>query len=227
MVPESRYYGRLRLAVGKARTGFQKAFSFGPSTSDLHFHHALDLLTPLGRLEEALEEMKLALDLDPAAPLLSTGIGGCLHRLRRYPAALRQLESTVEMAPDFYHAHWTMARVFESQGLFSKALECFNGALALSGNNPAVLADAGHCRGAMGDAAGAQQVRRQLAQVPLAMAIVSLGLNEIEAVLEYLRQAVTERARGLTWLGVDPRFDGIRDHAGFRAVMAPVALATL
>lgn len=207
-----------------AHAQFQKAFSLGPSTSDLHFHHALDFLTPMERLEEALQEMKLALELDPAAPLLSTAIGGCLYRLRRYPAALRQLQSTLEMAPDFYHAHWTMARVYESQGLFKQAVECFDRALAGSGNNPAVLADAGHCRAAMGDAASANAILAQLAGVPLGLAVIRLGLNETDAALEHLREAVQERARGLIWVGVDPRFDEIRENSGFRAILSSVGL---
>jgi eukaryotic-like serine/threonine-protein kinase len=207
-----------------ARTQFQKAFSLGPSTSDLHFHHALDFLTPLERLDEALEEMKLALDLDPAAPLLSTAVGGCLYRLRRYPGALSQLQSTLELAPNFYHAHWTMGRVYESQGLFTQAIECFERALAGSGNNPAVLADVGHCRGAMGDVEGTHQILKQVAGTPLALAIVHLGLGEIDQALEHLRVALEQRARGLIWLGVDPRFDAIRREPVLRAVMASVGL---
>ena len=207
-----------------ARQQFQKAFSLGPTTSDLHFHHALDFLTPLQRLDEALEEMKLALELDPAAPLLSTAVGGCFYRLRRYPAAIRQLQSTLELAPDFYHAHWTLGRVYEAQGLFPQAIACFDRALALSGDNPAVLADAGHCRAAMGDAAGANQILEQVAGVPLALAVIHLGLKETDAALDHLAAAVKERARGLIWLAVDPRFDDIRDGTEFRAVVASIGL---
>ncbi|HXA50809.1 MAG TPA: protein kinase [Candidatus Acidoferrum sp.] len=209
----------------RARVQFQKAFSLGPATSALHFHHALDFLTPLGRLNEALEEMKVAVGLDPAAPLLCTAVGGCLYRLRRYPAALRQLQSTLEVAPDFYHAYWTLARVYQALGLFSQAIQCFDKALAASGNNPAVLADAGHCRAAMGDTAGALQILRGLTGAPLGTAIVRLGLKETDAALEDLRQAVSERVRGLIWLAVDPRFDDIHDDPGFRAVLESIGLS--
>jgi adenylate cyclase len=207
-----------------ARGQFQKAFALGSSTSDLHFHHALDFLTPLGRLHEALEEMKIALELDPAAPLLNTAVGGCLYRLRRYPAALRQLQSTLEWPPDFYHAYWTMARVYEAQRHFDRALECFNHARAATPANPAVLADEGHCRAEMGDRQGARQILEQLLRYPLGFAIVHLGLGEIDVALDYLRAAVRERVRGLIWLGVDPRFDNLRENPAFRQVIAPVGL---
>jgi tetratricopeptide (TPR) repeat protein len=208
----------------RARTQFHKAFSLGPLASDLCFHHALDFLTPLQRLDEALEEMKLALELDPAAPLVSTGVGGCLYRMRDYPASLLHLHTTLELHPNFYHAHWTMGRVYESQGSFAQAIECFDRALAGSGNNPAVLADLGHCRGAMGDGASTSQILEQLAGMPLPLAIVSLGRGETSVALEHLADAVQQRARGLIWLGVDPRFDAIRREPAFRAIVAPVGL---
>jgi tetratricopeptide (TPR) repeat protein len=147
-----------------------------------------------------------------------------LYRLRRYPAALRQLQSTLELAPDFYHAYWTMARVYQALGLFTQAIECFDKALAGSGNNPSVLADAGHCRAAMGDTAGAQSILETLSGAPLPSAIVRLGLKETDAAMDLLRQAVDERARGLIWLHVDPRFDEIHNHQAFRDILERVGL---
>ena len=208
----------------RSRAEFQKAFSLGPATSDLFFHHALDFLTPLLRLDEALAEMKLAIDLDPVAPLVHTAVGGCLYRMRRYPEALQQFRSTLELDPDFYHAHWSLGRVYQAQGLLAQAMECFERALSGSGNNPAVLADMGHCRSVIGDTSGALQILEQVAGNPLAQSIVSLGLGKTDAVLAHLAEAVKQHARGLTWLGVDPRFDELREQPGFRAVIAPVGL---
>lgn len=204
---------------GRARTEFQKAFACGSTTAVLHFHHALDYLTPLGQLDEALEEMKVALRLDPAAPLISTGVGGCLYRLRRYASALRQLEAAVEMAPDFYHAHSGMGRVLEAMGRHSQAIACYERALSLSGDNPAALADSGHCLAAMGDKAGAQQILLRLPASPVGRAIVHMGLGETDLAIQQLRVAVNERARGVTWLGVDQRFDAIRHQPPFRELM--------
>jgi serine/threonine protein kinase/Tfp pilus assembly protein PilF len=209
----------------RARAEFQKAFSLGPPAPELRFHYALDYLTPLRRLEEALEEMKMALVVDPAGPLLGTAAGGCLYRLRRYPAALRQLQSTLEISPGFYHAHWSMGRVHVALGSFQEALECFDRAIATGGgNHPAMLADAGHCRAIMGHEFAARQILEQVAGSPLATAVVKLGLGETDAAMEDLALAVKQRVRRLVWLGVDPRFDAVLTHPGFRAVMASMGL---
>ena len=215
----------------QARHDFQQAFALGPATSDLYFHHALDFLTPLRRLDEATEEIKLALELDPLSSLVSTALGGCLYRSRRYSAALQQLQSTVDLDPGFYHAHWTMARVYESQRQYSQALACFERAYAASGKTPAVLADWCHCHGAMGEDTAARNILARLCAVaaegylsPLALATAYLGLGERQAALDHLAKAVDERARGLIWLNVDPRFDCLREEAAWRDILAPIGL---
>jgi tetratricopeptide (TPR) repeat protein len=216
----------------QARHDFQQAFALGSPTSDLHFHHALDFLTPLQKLDEALEEIKLAVELDPLAPLVSTAVGGCLYRSRRYAAALQQLQSTLELDPNFYHAHWTMARVYESKRQFPQALECFERAYAASGKTPAVLADWCHCHGAMGEQTAARNILARLCAVaaegylsPLTLATAYLGLGESQAALDHLAKAVEERTRGLIWLNVDPRFDSLKREAAYRDIMAPIGLA--
>ncbi|MCU1259777.1 MAG: Serine/threonine-protein kinase PrkC, partial [Bryobacterales bacterium] len=134
----------------RARQAFQKAFSFSPVTSDLLFHHALDFLTPLGRLDEAFEDIRCALDLDPVSPLINTALGGCLYRQRRYNAALKQLDATVELTSTFYHAFWTRARVLESRGDFEEALKSYRSAYDASGASPLILSELGHCYARMG-----------------------------------------------------------------------------
>jgi TolB-like protein len=216
----------------QARHDFQQAFALGSPTSDLHFHHALDFLTPLRRLDDALEEIKLAMELDPLAPLIGTALGGCLYRSRRYSAALQQLQSTIELDPNFYHAHWTMARVYESKRQFPQALECFERAYASSGKNPAVLADWSHCHGVMGEDTAARNILARLCAAaaeryvsPLALATAYLGLGERQPALDHLARAVEERARGLIWLNVDPRFEALTHEAAFRNILAPIGLA--
>ncbi len=208
----------------RARAEFERAFALGPPSSELRFHYALDFLTPLQRLDEALHEIKLALELDPAAPLLGTALGGCLYRMRLYPAALRQLKATLELTPGFYHAYWSMARVYQQQGLYTEAIDYYERARAAGGGGPAFLADLGHCRATMGDKGGAREILEQVAAAPLSRAIVRLGLNDVEGALEDLRQAVEERVRALIWVGVEPRFDAVRELPRFREVIAPVGL---
>lgn len=214
-----------------ARSSFQKAFSFPPPTSDLHFHHALDVLTPLRRLDEAHEEIKCALDLDPVSPLVNTALGGCLYRKRLYSAALRQLNATLELDPNFYHSFWTRARVLQARGELAQALSGYMHAFETSGNSAAVLAELGHCQASMGDTAAARETLERLRELStrshvsaLAFAILYHGLGEKQLFLDELHKAVKERTRGLVWLAVDPRFDDMHENPEFAAIVAEMGL---
>ncbi len=215
----------------EARAAFQKAFSFPPATSDLHFHHALDLLTPLNRLDEAHEEIKCALDLDPVSPLVNTALGGCLYRKRLYNAALRQLNATMELDPNFYHSFWTRARVLQARGDLAEAARGYAQAYKASGNSANVLAELGHCQAVMGEVSAAretldllQDASRRSHVSPLAFATVYHGLGERDLFLENLQRAVEERTRGLVWLAVDPRYEDMHEDAEFASVLSAVGL---
>jgi serine/threonine-protein kinase len=216
----------------KARSAFRRAFSSGPPTSDLYFHHALDFLTPHGRLEEAFEEIGLALQLDPVSPLLQTARGGCLYRLKQFNAAVQHLRGVLDFAPDFYHAHWNLGRTWMAREEWELAGQSLQKALSLSGANPGILADLGHLAGRRGDRDGVELALRSLVSAarrgylsPFEFAVVHAGAGDSETACEYLKAAADERSRGLIWLGVDPRFAGLAQLPAFVELLTRMGLA--
>jgi hypothetical protein len=84
----------------------------------------------------------------------------------------------------------------------------------------------------MGEQTAARNILARLCAVaaegylsPLALATAYLGLGESQAALDHLAKAVEERARGLIWLNVDPRFDSLKHEAAYRNIMAPIGLS--
>jgi hypothetical protein len=49
-------------------------------------------------------------------------------------------------------------------------------------------------------------------------ALLSVALEDAEGALSFLKLAVEGEEAELVWIGVDPRFDPIREMAGFRAL---------
>lgn len=97
---------------------------------------------------------------------------------RRYAAALQQLQLTPELDPDFCHAHWSMARMYESKGQFAQALECFERAYTASSKNPLVLADWRYCHGAMGEHTAARVILARLSAIVAEGYLSPLALGE-------------------------------------------------
>jgi hypothetical protein len=59
---------------------------------------------------------------------------------------------------------------------------------------------------------------------PVHAALVLHGLDRDDAALERLNRAVEVRDPALTFLGVDPRWDGLRTAPAFQAVLSRVNL---
>jgi serine/threonine-protein kinase len=213
---------------------FQRALNAGPELAMVHFHYGLDFLTPQGRLQKALDEMHLSGQLDPLSAIVNTAIGGCLYRMQRYAEAARTLEATLETAPGFGHAHWSLGRVLLEQGLWDEAMSHFDRAAEIMGHSPAALAESAYCHARAGrrEAATAalQELRRRSENEPvspLSEALVYVGLGEVDAAMERLELAFRRRMLQLIWVNVDPRFAPLRSNSGFRDLICRMKLPAL
>jgi serine/threonine-protein kinase len=213
---------------------FQRALHAGSDLAMVHFHYGLDFLTPHGRLQEALEEMRLAGQLEPLSAIVDTAIGGSLYRMQRYAEAAKTLEATLETAPGFGHAHWSLGRVRVEQGLWDEAVRHFTLAAEIMGHPPAALAESAYCQARMGSRDVAQAAIRELQRrsenepvSPLNEALVYAGLGEDDAAMERLELAFRRRMRQLIWVNVDPRFAPLRNNPGFRDLISRMGLPPL
>jgi Tfp pilus assembly protein PilF len=211
---------------------FIRAIAAGAGLASVHFHYGLDFLTPRGRLEEALRELRQALRLDPLSPIVHTAVGGCLYRMRRWDEAAETLRETLHANPEFGHAHWSLGRVLLENGRSEEALTCFQHALKVMGQIPAGLAELGYCHARMGrrDLALAtlQELERQGKQAwvsPLNSALLHVGLGDHDAAVSCLDDAYEKRIRQLVWVNVDPRYDALHGTPAFEQLISRLGLS--
>ncbi len=211
---------------------FNRAIAAGAGLASVHFHYGLDFLTPRGRLEEALRELRQALRLDPLSPIVHTAVGGCLYRMRRWDEAAETLRATLHANPEFGHALWSLGRVLLEQGLSEEALTCFQHAWQVMGEIPAGLAEIGYCHARMGhrDLALAtlhqlQQLRQEGWVSPLNSALVHVGLEDHDAAMSCLEESFEKRIRQLVWINVDPRYEALHGTPAFEQLIARLGLA--
>ncbi len=216
-------------AAGKI---FDRAVAVGGGLAEVHFHYALDFLTPQGRLDEALVEILRALDLDPLSPITSTALGGCYYRMRRWNEAAKSLQATIKSHPGFGHAHVSLGRVLLEQGNSESALAHFEEAAKIMGRTPAAVSEAGYCYARIGRIEDAHRAIRELQDFPesqcvspLNLALVYAGLGEEDLAMAQLELAFQQRVRQLVWVNVDPRFDSVREHPAFLGLIARLGLA--
>jgi tetratricopeptide (TPR) repeat protein len=169
-----------------------------------------------------MAEIRRAQELDPLSPIINTTVGERLYFARRYDEAAEQLRKTLELSPDFYHAHYLLGLSYEQLGRYDQAIAEFRRARALGGSHGALAAGAlGHAYAVTGRRREALQVLNELLKfdrdMPYAVATVYLGLGEKQRAVEWLQKVSGEDDAWL--LRTDPLLDGLRSEPDFLSLL--------
>lgn len=211
-----------------AEAEFKKAIELNPGYAQAHQYYA-DFVKSFGRFDEALEEMRKALTLDPLSYSINTGIGHVLYLSRRYDLAIDQYRKVVESDPAFVPARLWFGRPYMQKGMFKEAIQQSEEAVKLSNESTVSLATLGQAYASAGNKGDAGDILDRLLErskkqyVPsywIALVQMSMG-NKDEAFI-WLERAYTERSSWLVWANVEPRFDTLRPDPRFRSLLSRI-----
>src|SRR5947207_9471091 len=119
-----------------AEKEFKRSIELKPEYATAHQWYAIHYLTAMGRLEEAVDDMKKALELEPASLVMNTFMGATLYYAGRYDEAIDQCRRTIQMDPNFAVAHWHLGLAYEQKQVLDAATEEFTKAISLSAGSP-------------------------------------------------------------------------------------------
>lgn len=210
-----------------AESEFLEALDRGPGLAAIHQWYAIGALLPLGRIEQAVVELKVALEFGPPSPSIQTDLAWVFYLGCRQQEALEHCWYALDASPGFYRAHLVLGSIYESQGQLEKALAAYDRAAQVSGTRPlaSVIGAQGHACGRVGrKEEAAKYLAALLEQVggggtALAAATVHLGLGELDRTFEWLHRAANEQDCGLIWLNRDPRYAHLRGDGRFQALL--------
>jgi DNA-binding winged helix-turn-helix (wHTH) protein/TolB-like protein/tetratricopeptide (TPR) repeat protein len=213
-----------------AEAAFLRAIELNPSLAEARLSYA-HLLSNLGRHEAALAQARQARELDPLSPLINVLESRFLRVAGRSAEARTQVEHALTIAPAFWSALMTRGTILMEAGEFDAAIADLERASALSGGATqadSVLATAYARAGRPQDAQAlldALEERAAEGYVPaFSRAAIHLALGSRDRALDLLEQAIAERDLRLTFLKIEPRWDELRDHPRFIAIMREVGL---
>ncbi|MBI5764835.1 MAG: tetratricopeptide repeat protein [Planctomycetes bacterium] len=104
--------------------------SFAPNSGMLHDLLAGDLLNQ-GKLDEAIEIQKKAVELDPAFPVARHNYGTSLMNKGRLDEARVQFEEAIKLAPDYCLPYGNLGNILAMQKNVDKAIELMKKAVEL------------------------------------------------------------------------------------------------
>ena len=167
-----------------------------------------------GRHEEAIFEIETAIDLEPASRFSQRNYGRALLYARRYPEAAAQLERVLEMDQTFVGTYSWLTSTLALQGNEAKAFEWFRKLLSYRKVDEATV----HIFEKAFQTSGWHGVLREWLKRPdqiggnlFDRACYNAQIGNKDQAFNILEQIYQRREIWMTYLGVDPRLDSLRD----------------
>lgn len=213
-----------------AEREYLAALDLNPNCADGRRSYA-GLLCALGRMEEAVNQMRRAQELDPLSMLVSTEAAWTLYLCRDFQGAVEQSWKTLALEPRCAPAQHTLGLACEQLGMHEEAITEFENACTCSGRHPSTVAALAHAQASSGNREEALRNLRELEETsrrrrvsPYWMSIVHAGLAANELAFEWIEKAIDERDVWPVWMKVEPRFDPLRSDPRFSLALGRLGL---
>ncbi len=207
--------------LAESERQFKRAIELTPNYANAHDGYAF-YLKATGQHDAAIRECQRAQELDPLSLFTMLSLSWAYYFARRYDDALAQVGRVMEMDPNFGFAHWHLGMIYLQKERHDDAIASLRKAVNLTGGIPTFLSHLGHACGKAGKQREARQMLAQLESLSKRqyvssyfIAMIHLGLGDLDRMFECLEKAHEERSGSLAFLQVEPILDGLREHAKF------------
>jgi serine/threonine protein kinase/tetratricopeptide (TPR) repeat protein len=214
-----------------AEEALTRALELGPGSAAAHLWNAWRLALLERRHDEALIELEEAERLDPLDLQVKTQIGYVHHFHHDVDRAIDQFEQVVAMEPSFAFAHYALGDAYTQKGEYERAIAEFNRAIELSGRSVNHIAVLGYAYGRSGNRARAVEHLEELHAraadgyvSAMWMALIHLGLSDLESVFRCLDRAFEERDGSLILITAAVEFDPVREDPRFKSLLKRMGL---
>lgn len=214
-----------------AEQEFLRAISLDPRYPTAHHWYAVSFWAPVGKLEEACDEILLAQTLDPISPIISRDVARIYYYMGNYDAALEQCDKTIELDPHFPPAYALLGLVQQHRGELDESSAAFQRAIQLSPQSPSMQAAFGNALALSGKHSEAREILGKLSELatqryvsPFDLALLHLAVGQNDEGFRWLDKAFEDRSFELISLKVDPRLNFVKSNPRFTSLLGKLGL---
>ena len=196
----------------QADAEFRRAIDLNPNNSNAHYFYAFNDLMPTNQLDQALDQFRLALALDPLASIVRTNYALTLMDAHKYSEAREQFDQILERDPNFGPALFYLSQMQATQGQWADAVSM----LRRSGPGEAIAA-----RSWSPDAKGYAEFMNAAGDgtLPANAAVAYALAGNRDKAFENLEKAFTDRDDELTAVIRFPAFDQLKSDPRWPALL--------
>jgi serine/threonine-protein kinase len=209
---------------------FRRAIELNPRYSVARQWYSW-FLTAMGRTTEAVEQGRVATELDPASVSIRRSMGWLCYYARQPQASLEHLRRALAMNPTAEENHRLLGLVYLQLGNYDEAAGAFREAIASSESPALAMAGLGQVAAARGRETEARKILAGLKAEaeeryisPVAFAMLHATLGDRDAAFEWLERAHADRRGWLAYLRVEPLVDGLRGDPRFTRLLERMRL---
>ncbi len=214
----------------EAEKRFREALRINPNSAWALSFYA-ELLSTLGRHEEAVEKILMARTKDPLSPRINAQVGAILYYARLYDQAIEEIERALGKYPLNHGYFHDLGMVCIQLGQYDQAVQSFRRASGLGGD----ALDLNLCvayvyalqkrREDAGKALiEALRISNQEHVSSVSLAAVYAALLEPDQAITCLKKALSERDPRLLLLKVHPMLDFLRRDPSFNELLRKIGL---
>ncbi|MFZ1702154.1 MAG: winged helix-turn-helix domain-containing protein [Pyrinomonadaceae bacterium] len=203
-----------------AEREFKLAIELDPNYATAHQWYA-EVLTALGRFDEATTEMQRARYLDPTSQIIRVDLSAVYFAARRFDLSLAEANEVIAAEPNFAYAHlivWfnleQMQRRDEAAAAYVRAIQLFGETSAATELSQALTKNGVT---AMWEER-LRQVEQSSAFSSMWRAVVQIQLGNDDKAIEWLEKSFEERDRWIANLKTSPAVDRLRSNPRFQAL---------
>ena len=219
------------LAWADSEREYKRAIELNPNVATIHYNYALNFLLPMKRLDEAISEVKRALELEPLSIPMGANLAGIYIYARNNDLALEQAKKMVALEPNHVTAKIWLVRALCANGQYTEAISHFETMLAVDATTHDLVQILGYAYAKAGRKAEAEQVIRKLEELNKTQhvarydfAAIYVALGETDKAFTELEKAFVARDWGIARLSIDPFLDPIRDDPRFKDLVQRMKL---
>jgi TolB-like protein/Tfp pilus assembly protein PilF len=212
-----------------AEQEFRRAIDLNQNSSIAHQRLGL-FFNLLGRPDDAIAELRVALKLDPLSAQIPQGLSIALLQLGEYDRGIEEMRAAVDLERNYHPTNYMLGWLHERKGELAEAVSFFERVVATD-DAPMYLAALGYAYAIYGltdkardvlDQLQKQSEERFVSQYSLAM--VHAGLGEADQAFEYLELAYEERSDMMAWIKIGPEWNSLRGDPRFQSLQRRVGL---
>ncbi|MFL6516233.1 MAG: adenylate/guanylate cyclase domain-containing protein [Chthoniobacterales bacterium] len=205
----------------EAAKNLVRAKELDPNNAQIyHFYgHYLELV---GRLDEAIEETKRGVALDPTNVIVNAELAFAYYFNHQPDAAVAQAHKALELDPTFSYASCIAAWALEQKGMFAEARTEIDRAKSLSSDDWSWLTgEIGAIEALQGNRAAAESaidnLRSRAGEYvdPVLIAYIDIPLRDNDQAFAWMEKAFQDHSGMIGWLQIEPKFDPIRSDPRF------------